>query len=151
MQRLFASASSVTLANITVDALEHLDSLEVRWSWTTNLLTIYQMSLRTYDFHDHLTQKCYFLSLHGDTFYFLFSLLQLFPSNIPDLSSESPLIVSGRYYGNLPNIIKLSGTLADMSNFTIDLKTLKAKDLPLNKVRFQLCGPKLYFCNIKVV
>jgi len=32
MQRLFASASSVILANIKMDTLVDLDSLEVRWS-----------------------------------------------------------------------------------------------------------------------
>ncbi|XP_062087837.1 uncharacterized protein LOC133794562 isoform X2 [Humulus lupulus] len=60
--------------------------------------------------------------------------LELYPSNIPDLSSGSPLIVSGRCDGNFPDTIKISGTLADASNFTIDLKVQKAKDLPLNKV-----------------
>ncbi|EXC32302.1 von Willebrand factor A domain-containing protein [Morus notabilis] len=86
MQRLYTNASSVILANITVDTLEHLDSLE------------------------------------------------LFPSNIPDLSSQTPLIMSGRYDRNFPNAVKLSGTLPDMSNFTIDLKVQKAKDFPLNRV-----------------
>ncbi|KAE7999033.1 hypothetical protein FH972_003518 [Carpinus fangiana] len=86
IQRLFASASSVIFANIKMDALEHLDSLE------------------------------------------------LFPSHIPDLSSGSPLIVSGRYDGNFPGCVKISGTLADMSNFTIDLQVQRAKDVPLDRV-----------------
>ncbi|PON43600.1 Nucleoside diphosphate kinase [Parasponia andersonii] len=86
IQRLFSSASSVILADITLNTLEHLDSLE------------------------------------------------LFPSNIPDLSTGSPLIVSGRYDGNFPDIIKVSGTLADLSNFTVDLKVQKAKDMPLNRM-----------------
>ena len=64
------------------------------------------------------------------------SSLQLFPSHIPDLSSESPLIVSGRYDGNFPDCVKISGTLADMSNFTIDLKVQRAKDVPLDRVMF---------------
>ncbi|BBG98781.1 inter-alpha-trypsin inhibitor heavy chain-related protein, partial [Prunus dulcis] len=86
MQRLFTSASSVILANITIDALECLDSLE------------------------------------------------LFPSHIPDLSSGSPLIISGRYEGSFPDSIKVCGTLADMSNFVIDLKVQRSKEFPLDRV-----------------
>ncbi|KAM3747127.1 hypothetical protein ACB098_05G013000 [Castanea mollissima] len=86
MQRLFASASSVILANIKMDTLVDLDSLE------------------------------------------------LFPSHIPDLSSESPMIVSGRYDGGFPDKVKISGTLADMSNFEIELKVQRAKDVPLERV-----------------
>ncbi|XP_050381849.1 uncharacterized protein LOC126798829 [Argentina anserina] len=86
VQRLFTRASSVTLANITVDAFEHLDSLE------------------------------------------------LFPAHMLDLSSGSPLIISGRYEGRFPPSIKVSGTLADTSNFTIDLKVQRSKDFPLDRV-----------------
>ncbi|KAF5732104.1 putative inter-alpha-trypsin inhibitor heavy chain [Tripterygium wilfordii] len=86
IRRLFTVASSVILANISMDVSEHLESLE------------------------------------------------LFPSHIPDLSSESPLILSGRYTGNLPESFKVNGTLADMSSFVLDLKVLKAKDLPLDRV-----------------
>ncbi|KAL6335238.1 hypothetical protein AAG906_029472 [Vitis piasezkii] len=86
MQRLFTKASSVILANITIETLEHLDSLE------------------------------------------------LFPFHIPDLSSGSPLIISGRYHGEFPDSLKASGSLADMSNFTIDLKVQKAKEIPLDRV-----------------
>ncbi|KAH8514213.1 hypothetical protein H0E87_007160 [Populus deltoides] len=87
MQKLFTTASSIILADITVDALEHLDSLE-----------------------------------------------QLLPFCIPDLSRGSPLIVSGRYSGNFPDPVKISGTLADMRKFTIDLKAQKTKDLPFDRV-----------------
>ncbi|KAJ6963264.1 inter-alpha-trypsin inhibitor heavy chain H3-like [Populus alba x Populus x berolinensis] len=86
MQRLFATASSIILANITVDALESLDSLE------------------------------------------------LLPFCIPDLSCGCPLIISGRYSGNFPDSVKLSGILADMRKFTIDIKAQKAKDLPVDRV-----------------
>ncbi|KAJ6932813.1 hypothetical protein NC651_008283 [Populus alba x Populus x berolinensis] len=86
MQKLFTTASSIILADITVDALEHLDSLE------------------------------------------------LLPFCIPDLSRGSPLIVSGRYSGNFPDPVKISGTLADMRKFTIDLKAQKTKDLPFDRV-----------------
>ncbi|KAK9281392.1 hypothetical protein L1049_004292 [Liquidambar formosana] len=86
MQRLFAAASSVILANITIETLEDLDSLE------------------------------------------------LYPFPIPDLSFEKPVIVSGRYHGNFPNSLKASGILADMSNFTTELKVQEAKEVPLEKV-----------------
>lgn len=86
MQRLFAIASSVILADIKMDTLGHLDSLE------------------------------------------------LFPSHIPDLSSGSPLIVSGRYDGSFPDTVKISVTLADMNSFVIDLKVQRAKDVPLDRV-----------------
>ncbi|XP_059645088.1 uncharacterized protein LOC132286730 isoform X2 [Cornus florida] len=58
----------------------------------------------------------------------------LYPFHIPDLSSESPLIVSGRYHGNFPDSIEASGILADMSNFTVNVKVQKVKDMPLDKV-----------------
>ncbi|KAF9689804.1 hypothetical protein SADUNF_Sadunf01G0130700 [Salix dunnii] len=86
MQRLFTTASSIILGNITVDALECQDSLE------------------------------------------------LLPFCIPDLSCGCPLIVSGRYSGNFPDSVKLSGILADMRKFTIDIKAAKAKDLPFDRV-----------------
>ncbi|KAF3452012.1 hypothetical protein FNV43_RR08108 [Rhamnella rubrinervis] len=86
MQRLFTGASSVILADITLNTLDHLDSLE------------------------------------------------FFPSHIPDLSSGNPLIISGRYDGVFPDFIKANGTLADMSNFVIDMKVQRVKDFPLNRV-----------------
>ncbi|KAJ6714975.1 INTER ALPHA-TRYPSIN INHIBITOR HEAVY CHAIN-LIKE PROTEIN [Salix viminalis] len=86
MQRLFTTASSIILANITVDDLECQDSLE------------------------------------------------LLPFCIPDLSCGCPLIVSGRCSGNFPESVKLSGVLADMRKFTIDIKAPEAKDLPSDSV-----------------
>ncbi|KAL6996240.1 hypothetical protein U1Q18_006374 [Sarracenia purpurea var. burkii] len=86
IQRLFNIASSVILANITIDALECLDSLE------------------------------------------------LYPSYISDLSSECPLILSGRYHGSFPDSFKASGVLPDMSNFIVYLKAQQAKDVLLDKV-----------------
>jgi hypothetical protein len=65
------------------------------------------------------------------------SSLQLFPSHIPDLSSGSPLIVSGRYDGSFPDTVKISVTLADMNSFVIDLKVQRAKDVPLDRVMFR--------------
>uniref|UniRef100_A0A5B7AJY8 Putative inter alpha-trypsin inhibitor, heavy chain 4 n=1 Tax=Davidia involucrata TaxID=16924 RepID=A0A5B7AJY8_DAVIN len=60
--------------------------------------------------------------------------LEVYPSHLPDLLSESPLIVSGRYQGVFPDILKARGILADMSNFVVDLKVQEAKDIPLDKV-----------------
>ncbi|KAJ8448267.1 hypothetical protein Cgig2_025191 [Carnegiea gigantea] len=61
-------------------------------------------------------------------------LLELYPSAIQDLSCDYPMIISGRCRGNLPESLKVSGTLADLSNFTAELKIRKAKDVPLDKV-----------------
>ncbi|GFP87217.1 inter-alpha-trypsin inhibitor heavy chain h3 [Phtheirospermum japonicum] len=60
--------------------------------------------------------------------------LEVFPSQIPDLSSESPLIVSGRYRGTFPETLNVNGVLADMSNFPIDLKVEEAKEIPIGKI-----------------
>ncbi|XP_061361590.1 uncharacterized protein LOC133305393 isoform X2 [Gastrolobium bilobum] len=60
--------------------------------------------------------------------------LEVYPSHIPDLSSEGPLILSGRYKGNFPETLKVKGILADFSNFVIDMKIQKAKDMPLQRV-----------------
>ncbi|KAM3693745.1 hypothetical protein ACJW30_07G007100 [Castanea mollissima] len=60
--------------------------------------------------------------------------VEVYPFHIPDLSSESPLTVSGRYRGNFPDTIKAKGVLADLSNYMIDLKVEKAKDIPIDRV-----------------
>ncbi|KAL8149168.1 hypothetical protein AgCh_006251 [Apium graveolens] len=48
--------------------------------------------------------------------------VQLYPSYILGLLLESPLIIFGRYRGDFPSTIQLKGVLADMSNFSIELK-----------------------------
>ncbi|CAJ1940539.1 unnamed protein product [Sphenostylis stenocarpa] len=60
--------------------------------------------------------------------------LEVYPSHIPDLSSEGPLILSGRYRGNFPKTLKVKGILADFSNFVVDLKIQNVKDMPLQRV-----------------
>ncbi|XP_031399870.1 uncharacterized protein LOC116210185 isoform X1 [Punica granatum] len=60
--------------------------------------------------------------------------LELFPSQIPDLLPGRPLIVSGRYSGDFPESVKVSGTLADGSVFTEHLKVKWAKDVALDRV-----------------
>lgn len=57
------------------------------------------------------------------------------PSRIPDLSSDSPLTVSGRYRGKFPDILKAKGVLGDVSDLVIDLKIHHVKDIPLDRVR----------------
>ncbi|CAI9760533.1 unnamed protein product [Fraxinus pennsylvanica] len=86
MERFINNASSVILSDITIDALKHLDSLE------------------------------------------------LYPLHLPDLLSGSPLYVLGRYCGNFPDSVRVSGTLADLSNLVINAKVQKAKDVPIDKV-----------------
>ncbi|ESW07417.1 hypothetical protein PHAVU_010G128200 [Phaseolus vulgaris] len=86
MQRLFSTASSVIVADVTIESLESLDSHE------------------------------------------------LFPSHIQDISSGSPLILSGRYTGTFPELVKVTGTLADMTNFAVDLKVKREKDIQLSNV-----------------
>ncbi|CAO2823146.1 unnamed protein product [Amaranthus hypochondriacus] len=56
------------------------------------------------------------------------------PMNVPDLSSESPLIISGRYKGNFPDVLKARGIIADMTSYEMELKVYKAKAIPLEKI-----------------
>ncbi|KAJ9183726.1 hypothetical protein P3X46_007538 [Hevea brasiliensis] len=86
MQKLFVKGLSTVLANITIDAFNDLDDVEV------------------------------------------------YPSRIPDLSFESLLIISGRYGGNFPETVKAKAVLGDLSNFVVDLKIQKAKDMPFDKI-----------------
>ncbi|KAL5171431.1 Inter alpha-trypsin inhibitor, heavy chain 4 [Glycine soja] len=86
MQRLFSTASSVMVADITIKSLEGLDSLE------------------------------------------------LFPTHIQDISFESPLILSGRYSGTFPELVKVTGTLANKTNFVVGLKVKREKDMQLSNV-----------------
>ncbi|XP_039014344.1 uncharacterized protein LOC120144317 [Hibiscus syriacus] len=60
--------------------------------------------------------------------------IKLYSLCIPDLSSDTPLIICGRYKGSFPDTLKAKGVLGDSSSFIIDLKIEKAKDIPLDKV-----------------
>lgn len=60
---------------------------------------------------------------------------QVYPSQLPDLSSESPLILSGRYRGAFPDNLTVTGSLVDMGNLSLDLKVQEAEGIPLDKVR----------------
>ncbi|XP_058757521.1 uncharacterized protein LOC131630796 isoform X2 [Vicia villosa] len=86
MLKLFNKASSLVLANITMDILDDLEEVEV------------------------------------------------YPLHIPDLSSDSTLVLFGRYKGNFPEVLNLKGVLADFSNFVINMKIQNAKDMPIEKV-----------------
>ncbi|GLU14226.1 hypothetical protein SLE2022_308090 [Rubroshorea leprosula] len=57
--------------------------------------------------------------------------IELFPSDIPDLSFENPSLVSGTYKGGFPNNIQVRGILADMTIFVTDLKVQNANDMLL--------------------
>ncbi|XP_018441833.1 uncharacterized protein LOC108813701 [Raphanus sativus] len=60
--------------------------------------------------------------------------VEVYPSNIPDLTCLSPLMVYGRYRGKFPENVKASGLLRDLSRFSVDLTVQSAKDMPLDKV-----------------
>ncbi|CAK9328171.1 unnamed protein product [Citrullus colocynthis] len=60
--------------------------------------------------------------------------VKVYPSSIPDLSSESLMMVSGRYSGKFPEIVKARGLLANLDNIVLDLKVQQAKDIPLDKL-----------------
>ncbi|KAL6656951.1 hypothetical protein ACP70R_004731 [Stipagrostis hirtigluma subsp. patula] len=81
----FRRASSTIVANISIDAMAHLDEFEV------------------------------------DSEY------------IPDISATSPLCVSGKYQGKLPDTVKAKGYLADMKEISIELKVQHIKEIPLDK------------------
>ncbi|KAL5835626.1 hypothetical protein ACOSQ4_015123 [Xanthoceras sorbifolium] len=59
---------------------------------------------------------------------------EMYPSRLPDLSSESPLTISGRYQGKFPDTLKANGVSGDLSNVVVELKIQNAKDIPLDRV-----------------
>ncbi|CAN4096507.1 unnamed protein product [Withania somnifera] len=59
---------------------------------------------------------------------------EVYPPQIPDLSSEGPIVLSGRYQGLFPDMLKVKGIQADMSKFSVELKGFKSKAIPLDKV-----------------
>jgi hypothetical protein len=60
----------------------------------------------------------------------------VYPSHIPDLSSNGPLTLSGKYKGRFPEVLKVKGILADFSNFEINLELQNYKDMPVERVMF---------------
>ncbi|KAG6520412.1 hypothetical protein ZIOFF_017462 [Zingiber officinale] len=63
----------------------------------------------------------------------LFCSASVYSINIPDLSAQCPLIISGRFYGRFPETLQAKGILADMTDIVIDLKVYNTKDFPLEK------------------
>ncbi|KAF8112470.1 hypothetical protein N665_0064s0097 [Sinapis alba] len=60
--------------------------------------------------------------------------VEVYPSNIPDLTSSSPLMIYGRYRGKFPENVKANGLLGDLSSFSVELTVQSSKDMPLDKV-----------------
>lgn len=97
----------------------------------------------------HILHQCIFISHLDQCYGYHFSLQafstvfnklnllfpQVSPSQLPDLSFQSPLIISGRYRGKFPNTLAVTGIFPDMRNFSAELKVHEAKDIPLDKVR----------------
>ncbi|GAA0163496.1 hypothetical protein LIER_39609 [Lithospermum erythrorhizon] len=54
--------------------------------------------------------------------------IEVYPSQVPDLSSQSPLIISGRYRGIFPEKLKVRGVVSDMSNYSVDLEVQESKE-----------------------
>lgn len=79
--------------------------------------------------------------------------LEMYPSCIPDLLSERPVIITGRYSGDFPSTIQVKGILADMSNFSVDLKVEEVKEIPLDKIlakqQIELCTAQAWFSEDK--
>lgn len=133
MQRLFEYASSIILTNITIDAIKCLNKLEVN---CCGLLLMANFPLVSSLRQLYSCLISLFCCTHVATV--LCIPWQLYPCRIPDLSSGSPLILSGRYHGGFPDSVKASGSLADSCSFVLNLRVQKTKDFPLDKVISQV-------------
>ncbi|KAH1209525.1 hypothetical protein GmHk_15G044034 [Glycine max] len=60
--------------------------------------------------------------------------VEVCPSHIPDLSSDGPLLLSGRYKGSFSKDFEIKGVLPVFSNFVIDMKIQDAKDIPVQRI-----------------
>ncbi|GAA0171499.1 hypothetical protein LIER_25513 [Lithospermum erythrorhizon] len=97
------------------DAALDQDSIEELMERLLTRVTSVVLSNITFDFHD-------------------LDDLEVYPSRVPDLSSQGYLMISGRYQGTFPPNLKVSGLLANMSSFSVDLKVQESNDILLNKV-----------------
>ncbi|XP_052620011.1 uncharacterized protein LOC111910089 [Lactuca sativa] len=61
---------------------------------------------------------------------------ELYPSRIPDLLPRSPLIISGRYQGKFPELVKVRGLMTDLSSYVMDIKVRKTSNINLDR----MCG-----------
>ncbi|KAG4949469.1 hypothetical protein JHK85_043338 [Glycine max] len=66
--------------------------------------------------------------------------VEVCPSHILDLSSDGPLLLSGRYKGSFSKDFEIKGVLPVFSNFVIDMKIQDAKDIPVQRIcaRYQI-------------
>ncbi|KAI4386921.1 hypothetical protein MLD38_004798 [Melastoma candidum] len=60
--------------------------------------------------------------------------VEMHPFLLPDLSSDHPLIALGRYSGKFPEFAEVTGTVADGSVHSLDLKVGRAEDVPMDKI-----------------
>lgn len=60
--------------------------------------------------------------------------VEVHPTCVPDLSSERPLLISGRYKGDFPEVVKVTGIVAGMTKHEVELKVNKAKGIPLERI-----------------
>lgn len=59
--------------------------------------------------------------------------VEVYPTRVPDLSSESPLIISGRYSGKFPEVLKARGKLADLTNYEMEMKVREVEGFPIER------------------
>ncbi|XP_021756688.1 inter alpha-trypsin inhibitor, heavy chain 4-like [Chenopodium quinoa] len=78
---------------------------------------------------------------------------EVHPINVPDLSSQSPLTISGRYSGKFPEVFKARGIIADMTCYELNLKVYKSKAIPLDKIlalqQITMCTSEAWFLEDK--
>ncbi|KAJ3673168.1 hypothetical protein LUZ60_006542 [Juncus effusus] len=59
---------------------------------------------------------------------------EIYPQNVPDVSSACMTSIFGRFKGKFPDSVKAKGYLADLSAIEIDLKVQNTKDIQIEKV-----------------
>ncbi|GAB2246985.1 hypothetical protein Droror1_Dr00006867 [Drosera rotundifolia] len=92
------------------------DSIESQLSKLINRASSTVLACLTIDSLDHLDD------------------IEVFPTHIPDLSSEGAFVICGRYRGNMPEVLELRGIAADMKSLTVELKVQKSKDTSLQRM-----------------
>ena len=76
---------------------------------------------------------------------FLFHSVQVDSEYIPDISTQCPLCISGKYQGKFPETVVATGYLADMTEISIELKAQHITDMPLDNVKCSNFAT-LYIC-----
>lgn len=62
---------------------------------------------------------------------------EVYPFPIADLFCGNPLIVSGKFHGEFPKSIVVTGLLPDQSTWQLEIPSRKDSKFPLNKVRIE--------------